>query len=89
MQTQPSEFNQSFNPITMPEIQQLSELHSQQIALLGYIMIEETKWYVYQKHRLPIALQPPGSVGHKIVSNHNKSVYYSLTTDQNKASRVK
>ena len=73
----------------VPEIQQLSELHSQQIALLGYILIEEIKWYVYQKHRSSIALQPPGSVGFKIVVNHNKSVFYSLTTDQNKASRVK
>jgi len=85
--------NYQICPITEPEVQQLSELHSQQIALLGYIHIEDKIWYVTAR----CSFSPNFNTRHfsdegrhiKIVINHIRKMYYLLTPDQSQALRVK
>lgn len=73
----------------MAEILQLSELASQQIALLGYIQLDGNTLYVKEKyHADPLSLVPEESITTMSALNHNRSIFYVLTTDQNKAQRV-
>lgn len=84
--------NYQICPITEPEVQQLSELHSQQIALLGYIQIDEKIWYVTAM----CSLGPDFNTRHesdrgqhiKIVINNKRKMYYLLTPDQSQALRI-
>jgi len=81
----------------------LSELASTQIGLLGYIQISGECWYVQtkNKHRQmegSDAINPSDMSavlqkklhddGLRIALNYNKSYYFVLTTNQDKALRI-
>lgn len=70
----------------------LTPLHSQQLALLGYIQLDgrtlyiKERKYVYPKSPVP---DIPDVITTMPVIYKNRSVVYILTTDQNQALRVK
>ena len=64
----------------------LSELHTQQIALFGYIQLDGKMMYVKDKFNIDPCIAVPYVPG--MVISHNGSVGYVLTEDQNKAKRV-
>ena len=72
-------------------ILELSDLHSMQIGLLGYIQIEGQAWYIEQKLKNNFAPDEPFPAIHNqqlLALNHLKTWMYVLTTNANKAIRV-